>query len=121
MRCVWTLVDRESVFTQRKREATLQREQVRLLRARAEPCDAAAPEAADLVECQGKALTAHVLRKLLESHDPTRRLLAEKREREMLVARCRRAPTRFTRDLAREIGKDGAKRVLGPEGEKDSR
>ena len=121
MRCIWTLVDRESVFTQRKREATLQREQVRLLRARAEPCDAAAPETADLVECQAKALTADVPGKLTQSHDPTRRLLAEKREREMLVACCRRAPARFTPDLTREIGKDGAKRVVGPEGEKDSR
>src|SRR5215813_3085996 len=121
MRCVRPLVDRKSVVSQRKREPALQGEQVRLPRARSEPCDAAAPETADLVERQGKALTAHVPSKLPQSHDPTRRLLAEKREREMLVARCRRAPTRFTRDLAREIGKDGAKRVLGPEGEKDSR
>src|SRR5215470_5618894 len=121
MRRVRPLVDRESVFTERKRKAALQREQVRLPRSRAEPCDAAAPETADLVECQGKALTAHVPRELPQSHDSTRRLLAEKREREMLVARCRRAPTRLTCDLAREIGKDGAKRVLGPEGEKDSR
>src|SRR5207253_10501269 len=112
-----TLFRSKSSRLQCKGEIVVQSRQLGLRRGRAQPGDTRAPKAADFIESQHEGARADHAGETAQRVDPNRRLLADKREREMDVVQRGRAAAAFERDFARQAGDYRAGRRVGPERE----